>query len=103
MTARIPAVVVGAGISGLACAYGLRKRGIETQVFEAAERPGGVIHSERRDGFLLEFGPQSFTGTATLRNLCWDLGIGAELVEAPRRAPRYVLVSGKLQRVPLDP
>jgi oxygen-dependent protoporphyrinogen oxidase len=103
VSATIPALVVGGGISGLVCAYGLRKRGIEAQVFEAAERPGGVIRSERRDGFLLEFGPQSFTGTSTLRSLCFDLGIGGELLEARRRAPRYILVAGTLQRVPLNP
>jgi protoporphyrinogen/coproporphyrinogen III oxidase len=103
VSVRIPALVVGGGISGLACVYGLRKRGIEAQVFEAAERPGGVIRSERRDGFLLDFGPQSFSCTSTLRSLCWDLGLGPELVEAPRGSPRYILVGGTLRRVPLNP
>src|SRR5262249_2818612 len=32
-----------------------------------------------------------------------DLGIDRELVEAPAAAPRYVLVNGKLQKVPLSP
>ena len=103
MTSRIPALVIGAGISGLTCAYALRKSGIDAQVVEADERPGGLIRSEERDGFLFELGPQSFSGTAALRNLCTELGITRELVEAPPKAPRYILVNGSLCAVPLSP
>jgi len=94
---------VGGGISGLVCAYALRKAGIDAQLVEASPRPGGVIRSERRDGFLLELGPQSFNGTAPLIELCRDLGIEGQLVQAPRHAARYVLVDGALRQVPLSP
>lgn len=97
------ALVVGAGISGLVCAYALRKAGIDAQVVEASGRPGGVICSERRDGYLLELGPQSFAGTAPLRQICRELGIEGELLEAPRKAPRFVLTGGTLREVPLSP
>jgi protoporphyrinogen/coproporphyrinogen III oxidase len=98
-----PAVIVGGGISGLVCAYELRKAGVAAQLLEASPRLGGVIRSDRREGYLLEFGPQSFSGTPALLALCSELGINRELVEAPARAPRYVLVDGALQSVPLDP
>jgi oxygen-dependent protoporphyrinogen oxidase len=62
-----------------------------------------MIQSERRDGYLLERGPQSFLGTAALRTLCGELGIAGELIEAPPRAPRYVLLKGALEPVPLNP
>lgn len=97
------AIVVGGGISGLVCAYALRKAGVDAQVLEASTRVGGVIRSERRDGFLLELGPQSFSGTAELRKLCVELGIADQLMEAPARAPRYVLLRGKLVAVPMSP
>jgi oxygen-dependent protoporphyrinogen oxidase len=103
MTSCIPAIVVGGGVSGLVCAYALRKAGVEAVLVEASGRAGGVIRSERRDGFLLELGPQSFSGTAALRKLCAELGIEDQLVEAPARAPRYVLVDGKLVAVPMSP
>lgn len=103
MTCSVPAIVVGAGISGLACAYALCKAGVDAQVLEASPRGGGVIASEVRDGFLLELGPQSFSGTAPLRSLCTELGIADQLVEAPRRSPRYVLIDGTLRAVPLNP
>lgn len=61
-----------------------------------------MIQSERREGYLLELGPQSFMGTAALRTLCGQLGIAGELIEAPSRASRYVLVKGVLQPVPLN-
>ncbi len=87
----------------MVCAYALQEAGVEVVLVEASPRPGGVINSVRRDGYLLELGPQSFAGTAQLRSLCTDLGIADQLLEAPRRAPRYVLVDGKLQAVPLSP
>ncbi|PYT58906.1 MAG: protoporphyrinogen oxidase, partial [Acidobacteria bacterium] len=103
MTRHVPALVVGGGISGLVCAHALQKAGIEVLLVEASPRTGGVIHSVVRDGFLLELGPQSFAGTAQLRSLCAELGIADQLLEAPPRAPRYVLVNGALQPVPLSP
>ena len=103
MTRHVPALVVGGGISGLVCAYALRKAGIDAQLIEASQRPGGVIQSISRDGFLLELGPQSFSSTPALRNLCDELGISNQLIEAPPRAPRYILFDSQLQPVPLSP
>jgi oxygen-dependent protoporphyrinogen oxidase len=103
VTRHVPALVVGGGISGLVCAYALRKSGIDAQLVEASPRSGGVINSVNRDGFLLELGPQSFSGTRALRELCEELGISNEILQAPPRAPRYVLIDGKLQPAPLSP
>ena len=103
MTRHVPALVVGGGISGLVCAYALRKAGIDAQLVEASPRPGGVISSVTRDGFLLELGPQSFSITPTLRELCAELGVSKELLQAPPRGPRFVLIDGKLRPVPMSP
>jgi oxygen-dependent protoporphyrinogen oxidase len=103
VTRHVPALVVGGGISGLVCAYALQRAGVEVQLVEASARPGGVINSVSREGFLLELGPQSFSGTAALRQLCSELGISDQLLEAPPKAPRFVLVDGKLQPVPMSP
>jgi protoporphyrinogen/coproporphyrinogen III oxidase len=103
VTRHVQALVVGGGISGLVCAYALRKTGVEVQLIERSARAGGVIQSITRDGFLLELGPQSFSGTAALRQLCNELAISDQLLDAPPGAPRYVLIDGALRPVPLSP
>jgi oxygen-dependent protoporphyrinogen oxidase len=103
VTLQVPALIVGGGISGLVCAHALRKAGVDALLIEASDRPGGAIHSERRDGYLLEYGPQSFGGTAPLLALCSELGLESAIAEAPAHAPRYVLVGGALRPVPLSP
>jgi oxygen-dependent protoporphyrinogen oxidase len=103
VTLRVPALIVGGGISGLVCAHALRTAGVDALLLEAAARPGGSIHSESRNGYLLEHGPQSFTSTVQLLALCSELGIEGEIVKAPPHAPRYVLVNGALRRVSLSP
>ena len=103
MSDRVEALVVGAGISGLTTAYALQKAGIATRVVEAAPRPGGVIQSVKRDGYLIECGPQSFSGNGAISAMCRDLGILEERVLADPKAPRYVLIDGKLRNVPMGP
>lgn len=103
MPSHVPVLIVGAGISGLVCAYALRKSGIAAQIVESSPRPGGFIRTEQRDGYLLELGPQSFLGTPELVELCSELGIEDQLLTAPRRAPRFLLINGKLRPAPLSP
>ncbi len=103
MAATNNVAVIGGGISGLACAYRLRQRGIPVTLFEAQDRVGGLIGTIEKDGFLFESGPQSFQGTEVLMDLIRELGLEAELCVANPRAPRYVLRHGKLQKIPMSP
>jgi protoporphyrinogen/coproporphyrinogen III oxidase len=103
MSSQVQALVVGAGISGLTAAHALQKSGVSTLIVEAASRPGGVIRSEQRDGFLLECGPQSFSGNASITAICRDLQLLDERIFADPNAPRYILIDGKLQIVPMGP
>src|SRR6266849_4197443 len=103
MTSQIQALVVGAGISGLSAAFALQKSGIATILVEAGPRPGGVIQSIRRDGYLLECGPQSFSGSVALAALCDELDLTGECVLADPKAPRYIFLNGTLRPVPVSP
>jgi oxygen-dependent protoporphyrinogen oxidase len=94
--------VVGGGISGLVCVYTLRKFGLDAEIIEASPRPGGAIQSIRRDSFLLELGPQSFSSAPALMDLCHELGLDNQILPAPR-APRFVLLNGALRPAPLSP
>lgn len=96
-------VVIGAGISGLSCAFRLAGRGAEVTVLEHASRVGGVIASVARNGFLFELGPQSFQPTPALSDLIDAAGLEADLLAAPARAPRYVLAGGRLLAAPMGP
>jgi oxygen-dependent protoporphyrinogen oxidase len=99
----VQALVVGAGISGLTTAFALRKAGIDARIVDGASRPGGLIQSVRRDGYLVECGPQSFSGNASLTSICRDLEILDRRILADSKAPRFVLINGALEKVPLGP
>ena len=99
----VQALIVGAGISGLTTAFALRKAGIDARIVDRASRPGGLIQSVRRDGYLVECGPQSFSGNASLTSICRDLEILDRRILADSKAPRFVLINGALEKVPLGP
>jgi len=52
--------VVGAGLAGLSAAWEVNQAGVEVVVLDAARRPGGMIVTERREGFIAEGGPDGF-------------------------------------------
>jgi len=76
---------------------------MDAHIVEALPQPGGIIRSERRDGYLLEFGPQSFSATPAVLRLCGELQIESQLIQAPPHAPRFVLTGGQLRAAPLSP
>lgn len=55
-----PVLIVGAGLSGLACATELTKRNIRCRIFEASDDVGGRVRTDRVGGFLLDRGFQVF-------------------------------------------
>lgn len=70
--------IVGAGIAGLHCAYRLRRAGIQATVYEAANRVGGRIISDRTtfNGQHCELGGELIdTGHETMHRLAKELGI----------------------------
>ena len=75
-------IVIGAGISGLAAAYKLQKAGHDVQVLEAADQPGGRCATLRRDGFIIDTGPE-IASTSYKRWLALgkEVGLGDEVVQ----------------------
>ena len=96
-------IVVGAGMSGLVRARALAQRGEDVVLLEASDRPGGAVRTERKDGFLLELGPNTVRPTPELWNLVGDLGLRDEALLADPRLPRYVEWQGKLHALPMAP
>ncbi len=56
---EINIAVIGAGLTGLTTAFYLKKYGFNVHVFEKGDRPGGVIKTYRKDGFIFESGPNT--------------------------------------------
>ena len=84
-------VVVGAGIAGLAAAWDLTQAGVDVTVLESEPRPGGVIVTERRDGFVVEGGPDGFLAAEPeIPALAAVLGIAERIVaQQVRGASRW--------------
>jgi phytoene dehydrogenase-like protein len=54
------ALIVGAGMAGLACAHTLSQAGLTCTVIEAGDAVGGRVRTDRLEGFLLDRGFQIF-------------------------------------------
>jgi phytoene dehydrogenase-like protein len=52
------ALVIGAGLAGLACARQLHRRGVSVRVLEASDRVGGRVRTEEAKGFRMDRGFQ---------------------------------------------
>ena len=55
------AIVVGAGIGGLATSIRLRSKGYEVDVFEASDKAGGKLNQMQEKGYRFDMGPSLFT------------------------------------------
>jgi oxygen-dependent protoporphyrinogen oxidase len=95
--ATIDVAIVGGGIAGLAAAYELRQRGVSVQILEAGSRPGGVIATERIDGWVIDFGPDAMlVQKPAAVALCRELGLGDRLISTLTPRTAYVLRDGRL-------
>lgn len=55
------AIVIGAGVAGLAAAIRLAVKGYAVEVWEARHEPGGKLHAFRLGNFRFDAGPSLFT------------------------------------------
>src|SRR5688572_9204612 len=100
---KVDAVVVGAGITGLAAAFRLQSKGRSVVVLEAGSRAGGTIESVEREGFLFELGPALLSSPAAA-DLARELRLAGSRIEAGAVAARREVWTGeRLQPVPANP
>lgn len=96
--------VIGGGLTGLAAAHRLTEIAprVQTALFEAGDRVGGVIETLRRDEFLIERSADMFsTKEPWALELCRRVGIADQLINtnsAGRRA--FVVHRGRMVPVP---
>src|SRR5215813_6836129 len=96
-------IIVGAGISGLSCAWTLKKLGIEAVILEETARAGGVIQTEKIDGYQVERGPNSFQSAPPALRLVEEAGLWDDLLPPSPNAPRFVYWNRKLRKIPFGP
>jgi len=104
-------IVVGGGPSGLA--YGLGAQvaaqrageALRLGILEAADRPGGWVHTRREGPYTLETGPYGYLDKhPELGQILHRLGLREQaLYPAPAAKNRYVYVRGRLRRMPSGP
>jgi oxygen-dependent protoporphyrinogen oxidase len=94
--------VVGGGAAGLTAALALRQKDHVVTLFEASERVGGVMRSERSGGFLADLGPNSMLAPPPMvQALLRDLDLQRERVDSPPAARRrYVVRDGRPLAMP---
>jgi oxygen-dependent protoporphyrinogen oxidase len=96
-------VVIGAGVSGLATAYLLRRRTgnrAAVTVLEQAGQVGGKVRTVDLAGLPVDTGPDAFLArSVALRALIDELGLGSRVVE-PLPGGAYVWSRGRLRPLP---
>ena len=102
---RTEVAIIGAGISGLTAGHFLKQQGRDICILEKSGRIGGAIRSERRDGFLIEFGPNSILDTTPLlHDMFSRLNINNDLEYANDTSKnRYIVRHGRLNPLPASP
>ena len=97
------AVIIGGGLSGLACAFRLRQLGIRALVLEASGQAGGMVSTVRRNGFVFEAGPQSPRFPQSVWTIVHELKLESEFVAGDPKAKRYIFRDGRLHLAPFSP
>ncbi len=97
--------IVGGGISGLTLAHASLKRDRKVVLLESSARVGGVIRTHRRDGFLIEAGPNAFIDREpAMRRLVHSLQLDEKLRPASAAAKdRFLFTRGDLRAIPTTP
>lgn len=101
-------LIVGGGIAGLVCAHRLRQLGRKVLVVEQHARIGGVLESERINGYLLEWGAHTVARSAELEQLIDELKLRDQMVTPPPAVRNRFLAIGdrngglRMQAAPLS-
>jgi oxygen-dependent protoporphyrinogen oxidase len=103
-TAQVEAVVVGAGIAGLAAALELQSAGCDVFVADPSDRPGGVMRTDHRKGFVVESGPSTAVVREPMLDFLTKRGLHKGLLRAsPASRKRFLYRGGRMVRVPDSP
>src|SRR5690242_2454162 len=100
--------IIGAGVSGLACAIRLQElaeeKGVhlELNVLDAGSKAGGTLSTVEKEGFRMEEGPDCFiTEKPAALALCQKLGLEPQLIKTNQAVKQsFILKNNKLYPIP---
>ncbi|MCA9583102.1 MAG: FAD-dependent oxidoreductase, partial [Myxococcales bacterium] len=95
-------IVVGGGVAGMAAARILSAQRVPITLIESSSRLGGLVETEREDGVLMEWGPDSILGSKPGASR-WldDLGMTPEIVRGGEKGRgAYVAINRRLHPMP---
>ena len=94
--------IIGGGLAGVTVAWQLHRLGCPFTLYEASGRLGGTVRTVRRDGFLIELGPDGWISEKpSATELATELGLAGQLIgsnDATRVT--HILRDGSLQAMP---
>ncbi|RJO63852.1 MAG: protoporphyrinogen oxidase [Myxococcales bacterium] len=101
----IDVLVVGGGVSGLACAWALKTAGLAVKLLEAEETPGGNLRTVQDGAWRYELGPHSFLPSS---DAIWTLIEKLQIEErvaaaASASQARFIFKNGRLMPLPTSP
>ncbi len=92
--------ILGGGIAGLTAAWELTRAEIPVTIFEAAERCGGQIRTERVGGFVIEHGAEGVGhGGRATADLCHALDLDGHVL-SQRARQSWILRGARLDPLP---
>ncbi len=94
--------ILGGGICGLTSAWKREREGDQVTVVESSRWVGGVIQSEKIDGFLLDYGPNTLSlRLHKTKNLLEETRVLEHAIDAnPEANKRFIVRNGKLVALP---
>lgn len=94
--------IIGGGLTGLSAAYYMGKAfpNWDIHVLESLNRWGGKVQTKRRDGYVVEVGPDSYLARKTsMTDLVQELGLGDTLVRNAT-GESYIYHQGQMKPIP---
>jgi oxygen-dependent protoporphyrinogen oxidase len=102
---HLDVLIIGAGISGLAASFRLKRSGLDVAVLEASSRVGGAIETHSEGGWCFELGPNTvLESDPSVAELIAEAGLAGEKITAASSARRrYLYKDGRLHPLPAGP
>ena len=92
--------VIGAGISGLLCAYFAVEKGYDVEVYDTATEPGGKIRTLQSKHGLMETAANAILADQLVESVAQKIGLKL-IAKQPAARKRYIYTLGAVRRWPL--